>query len=268
MPDNIAHAHNFIDVNGEPLQGPILGMGGAGVVVARDGIAVKVPKLQPDDDLKKVLRNLTFIDHEKEVYRRLNGSHYIVRCLSVDMPSSIPMELMEKGNMYHFLRRTYHQRDYPPRSIQLWWFRGLARGLREAHERRILLVSIFTRNILLGATLKPKFSDFGRSVILPLDADLATARRWGYTAHMDIGQFGMLMYQVIAGGQYRDFGFTFSDLHPGAESPVWPARESLPVLGPQFWLREVIETCWTEGGYPNANALVQALDGADQWDQY
>lgn len=265
----------YFDLDGRPLRDLLLGFGGSGVVVERDGIAVKLPRRKNGDSPEQIARNRRFIEHEKEVYRRLQGCYGVVRCLSLASSGMIQMELMKKGNLFAYLRHARMTRTYPSRDIQLYWFRELARTLVDIHDRRVMFVSFFTRNLLLSMDLTIKFSDFGRSILLPLETDMRTVERYGYSISMDIGQFGMILYQVITGGHYCDFGFVFVDDHPGPEEPVWPARNMLPETD-DLWLGPLIDKCWTQGAFEDARSLLAELEsvsvddmaGYDECDSY
>lgn len=249
----------YLDLDGTPLRGRLLGVGGSGVVVERDGTAFKLPRRRSGDSQEQIARNHRFIEHEKEVHRRLQGCYGVVRCLSLASPGMIQMEVMRKGNLYAYLRHARMTRNYPSRDVQLSWFRDLARALVGIHDRRVMFVSFFTRNLLLSMDLTIKFSDFGRSILLPPEIDMRTTERYGYSISMDIGQFGMILYQVITGGQYCDFGFVFADDHPGPEEPVWPARAALPETY-DLWLGPLIDKCWTQGAFEDARSLLAELE--------
>ncbi|KAL1967208.1 hypothetical protein VTN77DRAFT_3499 [Rasamsonia byssochlamydoides] len=258
--------HNYLNLDGTPLRDRLLGVGGAGVVVQRGETAVKLPRRRKGDSHQQTARNCRFIAHEKQVYRRLQNCDGVVRCLSLSIPGAIQMEVMKKGNLFNYLRHCRMTHCYPSQSVQLSWFRQLARALVGIHDRHVLVVSFFTRNLLLSADLTIKFSDFGRSIILPPDADMRTAEKYGYSVSMEIGQLGMVLYQVITGGEHRDFGFVFADNHPGPEDPVWPSRAALPETN-DLWLGPLIDRCWTQGAFEDARSLLAELESASVDDE-
>jgi hypothetical protein len=103
----------LLQPDGTPLQKPILGFGRTGVIVQREGHAVKLPlkygaakfsqaqkeRLEIDADIAN-----KSIKREKEVYRRLDNYDGIVSCL--DLPGvGIQMALMIHGNLRDYLKQ-------------------------------------------------------------------------------------------------------------------------------------------------------------------
>ena len=185
--------------DGSRLQGTIIGIGRTGVVVRRDNTAVKLPlrycevgQSNACVDRYNTDAEICYecIQREKLVYKRLGEHESIVPCLDLS-GVGITMALMN-GNL-----RDYLNRHRPPKSIQLGWFRDMARGLIYIHDLRVIVADIAARNFLLSSDLTIKFSDFTESTILPLDTDMQMADDAGYSIFTDIGQLGAVMYETI-----------------------------------------------------------------------
>ncbi len=247
--------------DGTPLQGPILGFGRTGVVVQREGHAVKFPMrhgaAEPSPALAERLEinadmACESIEHEKEVYRRLGSHGGIVSCFDLS-GAGIEMALMTHGNLRDYLT----QNTIVSKAMRLTWLQDMARTLVYTHNRRVIVADIATRNFLLDNQLSVKLSDFTESSILPLTADMQTVDDSGYSIFTDIGQLGAVMYEVVTGKACK-FDL-FKDQPPGPATATWPGREDLPSTE-NIWLGHIIETCWKRGALQNARELVAALD--------
>jgi serine/threonine protein kinase len=249
----------LLQPNGTPLHEPILGLGRTGVVVQRDGYAVKLPlkyrSAGPDKAPHEPYHadaDITdeSIEHEKEVYRRLGKHDGIVLCHDLS-GVGIQMALMTYGNL-----RAYLQDNETTTSLQLTWFRDMARTLAYIHERHVIVADIATRNFLLDSQLCVKISDFTKSSILPATLDMRTVDDAGYSIFTDMGQLGAVMYEVIT-GQAGEFDL-FKNQPPGYAVVTWPQRKDLPSTE-GIWLGHVIEKCWTRGGLQDTGELVAEL---------
>ncbi|EGC44025.1 conserved hypothetical protein [Histoplasma capsulatum var. duboisii H88] len=241
----------FLNLDGTPLCDPVLGHGGTGVVIQRDGIAVKLPLRYIGDNDDDTQANCLVIKHEEDVYRRLQDCDGVVRCFG--FPGyCIQMELMENGDL-----ATYLKRQRPVQSLQLSWFRQMAHTLVRIHDRCVIVADIATKNFVLSTDLSIKSCDFTESSILPLGSDMERADDHGYSIYTDIGQLGAVIYEVIT-GQHCEFDL-FRDQPSGPACAAWPRREILPSTK-NVWLGSIIEKCWAKGAFRNARSLLAALD--------
>ncbi len=250
----------LLQPNGTPLQEPILGLGRTGVVVQRDGYAVKLPLKYrlagPDEtnieqaevDADHALESL---EHEKEVYRRLDKYDGILSCLDLS-GVGIQMALMTRGNL-----RDYLKENEISKSLQLRWFQEMAHTLAYIHQRRVIVADIATRNILLNDHLSIKMSDFTESSILPDTVNMRTIDDGGYSIFTDIGQLGAVMYEVIT-GKICEFDL-FKNQPLGYAVVTWPQRSYLPSTE-SVWLGHVIDKCWTKGALQDTEELVAELN--------
>ena len=245
--------------DGTPLLDPILGMGGSGVVVQRDGYALKLPwkhcitgpcgAYAKQDETEA----LEILEHEKGVYRRLGKHQGIVDCFDT-AGVGIQLALMEGGNLWDHLTK-----NQPSSSVLIGWLRDMARTLVYIHDQRVIVADIATRNFLLDAHQTIKISDFSEASILPLTADMHTADDSGYSMYTDIGQLGAVIYEVVTGKRCE---FDLYKHQPsGPATAVWPRREDLPSTE-SVWLGSIIETCWTRGAFRSSRELATALDCA------
>lgn len=252
----------LLSPDGSPLQDHVLGMGRTGVVVQRDGTALKLPlkystvgSNEPPIEDFKASADISYesLQREKDVYKRLGQYHGIVSCLVLS-GVGIQMEFMANGNLLHYLAQ--HR---PSQDMQRIWFQEMARTLVHIHDHRVIVADISTRNFLLDSEFFVKFSDFTESSILPLSTDMQTAEDGGFSIYTDIGQFGAVLYEIIT-GQLCEFDL-FKNVPPGPATAVWPRRQDLPSTE-SVWLGSIIEKCWTKGAYQNARELLTALERA------
>ncbi|EED11918.1 serine/threonine-protein kinase HT1, putative [Talaromyces stipitatus ATCC 10500] len=248
----------FMDLDGMPiLDSDVIGYGGSGVVVRRGNLAIKMPLRYPGSSEEDVQSNIKVLQHEQEVYRRFNSFtedliDRIVPCSRL-CTNAIELGFMENGDL-----RSYLQKHQPSRTVQIAWFRQMARALEQIHGKYVLLCDIASRNILLDSDLSIKICDFSEASILPLGTTMETVNDQGFSVQTDIGLLGAVIYEVIAGQQCK---FNLFD-GPAASQATFPHRTSLPSTA-SLWLGHIIEKCWTVGGFQNAHALSQALESAD-----
>lgn len=188
----------FVDLDGKPIPGEqILGYGRSGLVVLRDGTAVKIPiryNSSSDDDVQL---NIEVIQREQDVYQHLGQCDSVVPYIGFSKTAT-QLVFMKKGDL-----RTYLTRNRPPRSLQLSWFREMASTLARIHDRHVIVADIASRNFLLDSDLSIKFCDFTESSIMPLHVNMETADDNGYSIQTDIGQLGAVMYEVVTGTSHE-----------------------------------------------------------------
>ncbi|KAJ9370061.1 hypothetical protein DTO282E5_5258 [Paecilomyces variotii] len=242
----------FLDLDGNPINGDeVLGYGRAGLVVLRENIAVKMPLRYRSSRDSDVETNIEVLQHEKEVYQRLGQCEGVVPCIGFS-ETTIQLSFMANGDL-----RAYLNRNRPPRSLQLSWFRDMARTLARIHDRRVIVADIASRNFLLSDDLSIKFCDFTESSILHPDTDMENFNDNGYSIQTDIGQLGAVIYEVVT-GKRCDFDL-FKDQPSTISEAMWPRRENLPNVK-DIWLGPIIDKCWTEGSFKNAEGVAKALD--------
>ncbi|KAL3480478.1 hypothetical protein BJX99DRAFT_254468 [Aspergillus californicus] len=131
------------------------------------------------------------------------------------------MPLMTNGDLRHYL--TYSR---PDKSTQLSWLKSVAQTMSYIHECRIIIADVRLDNLLVTDELCVKFSDFGESVMMPLDWDLSGSDEFGFSIMTDIGQFVAVMFEITT-GQTCKFNLTEGPRGPG-DTYTWPRPDSFP----------------------------------------
>ncbi|CRG92844.1 hypothetical protein PISL3812_09915 [Talaromyces islandicus] len=255
----------FVDLSGTPIpDNEVIGYGGSGVVVRRDNLAIKTPLRHPWSCEEDVQENTKVLQHEQRVYRRFNlYSSDLVDCIvpcSGLCTNAIQLVFMENGDL-----RAYLEKHKPSRTVQLSWFRQMARALEQTHDKYVLVGDLATRNFLLDSELSIKISDFSEASILPLGTSMEEVDDNGFSIQTDIGLLGAVMYEVITGKKCK-FDLFPDDLADSSRA-TFPQRSSLPSTE-TLWLGSIIDKCWTPGGFRNAHALSQALKYFDVEQEY
>lgn len=146
------------------------------------------------------------------------------------------------------------------RTLELTWFRQMAQGFANIHDRRVLAIDISSRNFLLASDLSLKFCDFTEAYVLPLNTDMEMAGYEGFSVQTGIGQTGAVIYEIIT-GQHVRFD-VYQDFDPVNTRANFPRRDTLPSTE-GLWLGDVIERCWAEGGFRNAHCLLASLNDVE-----
>jgi serine/threonine protein kinase len=248
----------------------VVGRGGTGLIIQRGEFAFKIPLLRREVrtvDGKRTIGRLTpnpgdydvrqmmikYIKEEKAIYRRLGECPGILQCYDLDSPDhSIQMKLMKNGDLRHYLVKTR-----PDQQTQLSWLMDLARTLVHVHHRRVIVCDIRTDNILLDEDFSVKMSDFGESVMMPLDWNLGGVIDLGYSVQIDIGAFGAVMFEIVT-GVHCSFDH-LQDWKEAGDPYKWPSRDGLPATN-HVWLGHIIDRCWTEGSFTSAAELLSLLE--------
>ncbi|KAL4946830.1 hypothetical protein BDV06DRAFT_229703 [Aspergillus oleicola] len=241
--------------------GQLLGVGCTGMVIREGNAAVKLPikwDTSRDDEIEL---NIDGIQREQEAYQRLEGCDHVIQVLELTA-TSIKLELMENGDLYSYMYR--ESTPSPSKQLELLWFRQMARGLAQIHDRRVLVLDIARRNFLVDSDLSVKFCDFTEATILPLDTCMETANDHNNTVQTDIGQLAAVMYEVVTG---EDCSFnSFLDKLPEDGGVEWP-DERLLKSTQGIWLGDIIKKCWTRGAFRNAHELLRELESASVEDE-
>ncbi|KNG83356.1 hypothetical protein ANOM_009040 [Aspergillus nomiae NRRL 13137] len=248
----MASSHN-IDTVGSFYQEEIMGIGRTGLVIRREQLALKLPLRWSTSSDEEVKANIESIQHEQSIYRRLGECDHVVPVLGFS-ETATTLSLMENGDL-----RSYLSQNKPSKDLQLSWFRAMARALAHVHERRIIVTDIVSRNFLLDSDLSIKLCDFTESIKMPLDTCMETADSGGYSLQTDIGQLGVVMFEVVV-GEKCEFDI-FQDIPPELSEGRWPRREGLPSTQ-GVWFGLIVERCWTKGALKSALDLCNELESA------
>lgn len=214
------------------------------------GIIVKRPfrnsDSQAEDD--EYDNSLQLIEHEKQIYRRLEGCEGVIPFLDLSGPA-IQLPLLNDGTLDRYLKCCIR----PTRAHQLEWMKQMAGTLSRMHDRRVLFVDVASRNMLIHPNGSIIFCDFGTSLIFPLETDIWMIEEFGFSFATDICELGAVMYEVVEGRQLTDFD------RIAEEAGGWPPRDQLPTTNGVF-LGSVIEACWTKGKFRTTHELCQMLE--------
>ena len=269
VPAAVRHLE-FVHLDGTKMNmRDLIGMGGTGIVIRQGDNALKFPNFTKEVEIidgKRVNGTITppegSYDHravlkkvfegEKAIYQRLGDHPGIVRCLNALTPDHmIRMPLMINGDLRHYLAKVR-----PTRERQLTWLIGAAQTLAYIHSRRVVMTDLRLDNLLLDDEWALKFADFGNSILMPLEWNLEGTVDEGFSILTDIGQFGRIMFEVIAGRKCK-FDLFQKWKEPG-DQLTFPRRDSLPSTS-GVWLGHIIEKCWTRG-FRSATDLATALN--------
>ena len=205
--------HNVATIGSFP-RNQILGIGRTGLTVRQGHFAIKLPLRWSTSSDEEIEANIEFLQHEQAVYTRLGKCDGVVPFFD-SSDTSTTLAVMENGDL-----RSYLSRNKPSQSLQLTWFRVIARTLASIHERRIIVADIASRNLLLDSGLSIKFCDFTESTIMPLDTCMETADDGGYSAQTDIGQLGAVVYEVVVGKKCDSD--IFKNVPEEVDRGIWP----------------------------------------------
>lgn len=101
---------------------------------------------------------------------------------------------------------------------------------------------------------------------MPIDTIMEdTVDEYNCSIWTDICQLGLVFYEIVTG---RETGISLYDNSGGDDSVArFPSRDILPPVGKRIWARDIIETCWREGGYGAAGAagILAKLDKFQDW---
>lgn len=191
---------------------------------------------------------LQLIEHEKQIYRRLEGCEGVIPFLDLSGPA-IQLPLLNNGTLDDYLKRNIRL----TRAHQLEWVKQMAGTLSRMHDRRVLFVDVASRNMLIHPNRSIIFCDFGTSLMFPLETDIWMIEEFGFSFATDICELGAVIYEVVEGRQLTDFD------RIAEEAGGWPTRDELPTTDGVF-LGSVIEACWTKGRFRTTHELFQMLE--------
>ncbi len=158
--------------------------------------------------LKLLTRNSQSADKALQGARDQATLHHahivaITDILHVASRVGLVMELVEGGSL-----EAYVANERPPLDAGLRIFRGVVRGVRFAHERRVLHGGLAMRRVLLDRTdgrLVPKVTGFGVEGAIPAGPDALddVSRIAGLPPRLDtdgdLAQLGAILYELLTG---------------------------------------------------------------------
>lgn len=220
----------------------------------------KIPRISGPSTLTlaEIQSELTYddLEHEKDVYRQINGCSGTVKCLEIT-DKGIKLERLRQGCLADYIERN---KDQPlPLRTQLNLAVSAIESVRNLH-RYILVFDIHGRNALLSDDLNSLLlCDFCDSIILTNEDDAESLIREGVSMQVDIFRLGSLIYSITAWtNDVPDVIFPGSadsekSDEEGREVARWP-----PVMRSlrEVPLSSIITKCWTYRQYQNSDEIL------------
>ncbi|KAH0834547.1 serine/threonine protein kinase [Fonsecaea pedrosoi] len=219
-----------------------------------DGGVALDESLAPKEGEYDLLADLVgSLERERAIYKRLGSHPSIMRFYNLSSADpSIQMDLIVNGDLRHYLAAL----ETPPgKKTQLSWLINMAQTLAYIHQRRVIVADIRLDNLLFDDQLAIKFTDFGESTLVPLHWDLQGDDGDGYSNLTDIGQFGVIMFEIVP-GQRCKFD-PMQDWKDVGDPVTLPTRDTLPSTS-NVWLGHNIEKYWIQE-FESTNNLVVEL---------
>ncbi|KAL4916635.1 kinase-like domain-containing protein [Aspergillus aurantiobrunneus] len=173
--------------------------------------------------------NQKTLKNENQVLQRLGSHQGIIPCFHI---SQYGIELaLAQADLADYLE-TYPE---PGDAFKSKWILRLIEAFSYVHSRKVFVDDITLRNILvLDGQLK--LADFGQSILLPLDADVASINKNHLTVQIEILHIGWILYSIASWKLHIYYFF-------GRENPnnCWP--ESFPNAD-DVLCGKIIRKCW------------------------
>ncbi|PLB53294.1 hypothetical protein P170DRAFT_404306 [Aspergillus steynii IBT 23096] len=173
--------------------------------------------------------NQKILENELLVFERLGSHEGIIPCFQT---SRYGIELARaQDDLECYLEKHPERED----TLKIEWIIRLIKTFAYIHSRRVFVDDIALRNILI-IDEQLNVADFGQSILLPLDADPASANENDLNARIEILHLGWILYSIASWQVHKYYFF-------GAENPdlcwptSWPNVEYV-VFG------QIIKKCW------------------------
>ncbi|GAA91194.1 hypothetical protein AKAW_09308 [Aspergillus luchuensis IFO 4308] len=183
--------------------------------------------------------NQQTLDNEIQVFQRLGSHKGIISCFQI---SQCGIELaLAQDNLESYLE-TYPEHD---NSLKTNWIWSIINTFAHVHSCKVFVDDIALRNILvLDGQLK--LSDFGQSILLPLDIDMTSANENDLNVQIEILHLGWVLYSVASWRVHKFYFFS-----PENPDLCWPEPDSFPNVD-HVLFGEIIHKCW-RGEYTSMN---------------
>ncbi|KAI9045908.1 uncharacterized protein KD926_005851 [Aspergillus affinis] len=218
---------------------PAIGIGMTGIVLDMgEGRVVKKAKkyqtgqFKDPGDMEYINKiNQQALENEIQVFQRL-GSHKGI--IPYFQTSEYGIELARAQEDLESYLATHPERKD---CMKIDWILSLIETFAYIHSHRVFVDDIALRNILV-LDEQLKLADFGQSILLPMDTDMASANDNGLDVWIEILHLGWILYSIASWNIHKYYFF-------GPENPdcCWPEPDSFPdVDGILFG--KIIEKCW------------------------
>lgn len=251
-PDQETNPYMGLGVIGMGMTGRILRLDENRVVKVAKVYSLEADAVEDRDFMEQVNEiNRETLKREKSVYERLGNHNGIITCLKAS-DDGIELAFAKQGDLESYIETT----PEPHESVKISWILSLTDTLSYVHSRKVFVDEIALRNFLVSDG-RIMLSDFGQSLLLPLNADVDTICENDLTAKIELLHLGWIIYSIIVWGVHKYYYF---DL----ENPQWPDPKELPPTQ-HLLCGSIIKKCWN-GEYVSMNAIdeeVRAMQGID-----
>ncbi|KAK2809220.1 hypothetical protein FQN50_004056 [Emmonsiellopsis sp. PD_5] len=218
---------------------PVIGIGMTGLVLemGKDRV-VKIPKrYKPEhyhdrEEMEYINEiNRQTLQNEILVFERLGNYKGIIPCFKT---SQYGIELARaQGDLESHLESTPEPEDL----LKVDWMLSLVETFSHVHSCRVFVDDIALRNILIRDG-QLQLADFGQSILLPLDIDIASANNNDLNVQIEILHFGWILYSLASWKVHKYYFF-----NPENPDLCWPKPDSFPSVGDVLWGRIILK-CW------------------------
>ncbi|RAL00869.1 uncharacterized protein BO80DRAFT_475504 [Aspergillus ibericus CBS 121593] len=234
---------------------PVIGIGMTGMIfqMGQDRAVKTAKQYQPvgsrDRGNMEYINevNQQILENEIRVFERLGSYKGIVPCFRT---SQYGIELaLAQGDLESYLE-THPE---PDDALKITWILSLIETFSYVHSRKVFVDDIALRNILI-LDEQLKLSDFGQSMLLPLDIDVTSVKENDLDVRIEILHLGWILYSISSWHVHKYYFFS-----PENPDLRWPESDTFPNVDDVLCGR-IINKCW-RGEYPSTDEL---KDEADQ----
>ncbi|KAK6308591.1 hypothetical protein J4Q44_G00218620 [Coregonus suidteri] len=207
----------------------------------------------------KILKNDSVNDHEfqceVQILKRLRHRHLIslfAVCTS-SSPYYIITELMEKGNLLHFLRGSEGSQLDLVSLVDM--AAQVADGMAYLEQQNSIHRDLAARNVLVGENYICKVADFGLARVIKepfyVSEDKKIPYKWSspeaishgrFSNKSDVWSFGVLLYEILTYGGNPYPGYNNNEVY---RQIIAGYRMPAPEKCPDF-LYKVMLACWSD----------------------
>ncbi|KAJ0423490.1 kinase-like domain-containing protein [Aspergillus carlsbadensis] len=213
---------------------PVIAFGMTGMIcLAGESRVVKKPKESqlPDASQREYMNDMNrqLLANEIEAFKRFGRHEGIIECFQL---SQYGIELaLANGDLEDYI----NERAEPGNVVKAAWALSLIEAFAHIHSCRVFVDDIALRNILV-LDGQVKVTDFGQSILLPLDADITSVTENDLNIRIEILHLGWILYSIAS---WKVHNYYFST----AEEPDLARPVSFPNVD-DVLCGEIIEKCW------------------------
>ncbi|KAF3484174.1 serine/threonine protein kinase [Arthroderma uncinatum] len=182
------------------------------------------------------------LENEIQVFKRLGCHKGIIHCYKT---SQYGIELARaQEDLESYLGNSPEPED----SLKVNWMSSVVDTLSHVHSRKVFVDDIALRNILI-LDGQVQLADFGQSVLLPLDTDVASADDKGLNVQVEILHLGWVLYSIASWKVYKYYFFD--------DGLGWPELDSFPHTD-DVLCGGIIAKCW-RGEYTSVDHVKEEV---------